>query len=316
MKYRYLSVAFLLALGTIGCAEQTAAASGKIDNVRYEVTSPEISENTVRSNEPEVLEPVAGGDVVYSCQTARIDATNASEGYLYVSYYGNNPKVKLQLTGPDDVTYTYNILTQDAVIPITSGNGKYTAVFFENIQDTQYSTLFAADMDLTVSREFGPYLYPNQYVNFSKDSEVVSLGKQLAEGASSEIEVISAVYSYMINNISYDEVKLTTADKSYLPNVDEILKSKSGICFDYAAVMAAMLRSQRIPTRMEIGYAGDAYHAWISVYIEEIGWVNGMISFDGKDWTLMDPTFAANSSESALKSFIGDGSNYQTKYVY
>ncbi|MBR2401449.1 MAG: transglutaminase domain-containing protein, partial [Lachnospiraceae bacterium] len=66
----------------------------------------------------------------------------------------------------------------------------------------------------------------------------------------------------------------------------------------------------------EIGYAGEAYHAWISTYLNEIGWVNGIIEFDGKNWQLMDPTFAASSSEEKLKDFIGDGSNYVTKYIY
>jgi len=50
--------------------------------------------------------------------------------------------------------------------------------------------------------------------------------------------------------------------------------------------------------------------------VDEIGWVNGIIEFDGTSWSLMDPTFAANSSESSLKKFIGDGSNYTVKYVY
>ena len=51
-------------------------------------------------------------------------------------------------------------------------------------------------------------------------------------------------------------------------------------------------------------------------YIDEVGWVNGIMEFDGTDWTLMDPTFAATSSEKDLKNFIGDGSNYKTKYIY
>ena len=35
-----------------------------------------------------------------------------------------------------------------------------------------------------------------------------------------------------------------------------------------------MLRSQRIPAKLEIGYSGDIYHAWISVYIKDIGWID------------------------------------------
>ena len=92
--------------------------------------------------------------------------------------------------------------------------------------------------------------------------------------------------------------------------------SGKGICFDYAALMAAMLRSQRIPTKLQVGYAGEAYHAWISCYVDEIGWVDNMISFDGKDWSLMDPTLAANNDDDTVKDYIGDGSRYIIKYTY
>jgi transglutaminase-like putative cysteine protease len=98
--------------------------------------------------------------------------------------------------------------------------------------------------------------------------------------------------------------------------VDAILASGTGICLDYAAVMASMLRSQRIPTRLEVGYAQDAYHAWISVYTADTGWLNGIIEFDGNVWTLVDPTFGANTDDKTLKKFIGDGSNYILQKMY
>ena len=120
----------------------------------------------------------------------------------------------------------------------------------------------------------------------------------------------------MIQTIIYDYDKAENVQSGYVPTVDEIISSKKGICLDYAAVMSCMLRSQSIPTRLEVGYAGEAYHAWISTYITDIGWVNGMIEFDGKGWKIMDPTFAANTSEKKLRDFIGNGDNYVTKYIY
>ena len=80
--------------------------------------------------------------------------------------------------------------------------------------------------------------------------------------------------------------------------------------------MTAMLRSQDIPTKLVVGYSGEAYHAWISVYLEEQGWVDNVIEFDGKSWSLMDPTLAANNDSSAVKKYVGDGSNYTEKYCY
>lgn len=308
----FLAVGFLFSL--TGCKEK-AIVSGEYEDVSYEVTESEDAPNP-RDNTPQVLIPKADGSMVEGCDDFSIDYGNSSEGYFVVHYFGSNEKVKMQLTGPDGVTYTYNLGSDEAVIPITSGNGSYNIVAFENIGGNQYSTLYATDLDFNLTNEFKPYLYPNQYVNFGPDSAVVPLAEELAGTATSDLEVVTAVYSYIVTNIEYDEVKLKNAEKTYLPDVDEVLSTKKGFCFDYAALMAAMLRSQRIPARMEIGYAGDAYHAWLSVYIDDKGWVSGMIEFDGTSWTLMDPTFAANSSKATLKSFIGDGSNYITKYVY
>ena len=106
----------------------------------------------------------------------------------------------------------------------------------------------------------------------------------------------------------------------YLPNVDQVVADKKGICFDYASVMAAMLRSQGIPTKLVTGYVApnNAYHAWNEVWVEGKGWVKtGSIYFDGVSWTLMDPTFTSAGKDSKyISNFIGDGTNYTKKYEY
>ena len=102
----------------------------------------------------------------------------------------------------------------------------------------------------------------------------------------------------------------------YLPVLDEVLAEEKGICFDYAALMTAMLRSQKIPCKLVVGYAGATYHAWISVWTEENGWIDGTIFFDGKVWERMDPTFASSSGRSAeIMDFIENGT-YTVKYLY
>ena len=127
---------------------------------------------------------------------------------------------------------------------------------------------------------------------------------------SHKTEILLAIY------VEYDMEKAETVPYGYLPSVDETLSTGKGICLDYASLMTAILRSQQIPTRMEIGYAGQAYHAWLSSYIQDVGWVNGLIEFDGEHWSLMDPTFAASNSSDFLESFIGDGDNYVLKFIY
>ncbi len=272
-----------------------------------------------RDNTPVCLVPNASGEIVYDNEYAVIDASNTSEGYVIVRYIGSSPKVKLQITGPDETTYTYNLSVdepKDEVFPLQSGNGEYMVNVYENIQSTQYSMVFSTPIQVSLNDEFLPFLYPNQYVNFTQNNLAIKKGSELSYSCNSDLEVISSVYNYIIDNIDYDYEEAQTVQSGYIPDIDEVLTSKKGICLDYAVLMSSMLRSQHIPTRMEVGYAGTAYHAWISTYIEDIGWINGIIEFDGKDWSLLDPTFASNTNEKELKSFIGDGSNYSVKYIY
>lgn len=277
------------------------------------------TEKGSRDNTPVCLVPTAPGDVVYENKFAVMDASNLSEGYVVVRYIGDSNKVKLQITGPDAVTYTYSLKVgepTDEVFSLQSGDGEYMVNVYENIQSTQYTMVFSQIVNVSLNNEFLPFLYPNQYVTFDSEYYAVKKAEELAYSCNNDLDVVSNVYNYIIGNISYDYAEAETVQSGYLPDVDEVLATQKGICFDYAALMTSMLRSQRIPTRMEVGYAGTAYHAWISTYIKDIGWVNGMIEFDGTRWSLMDPTFASNSGNKELQSFIGDGSNYSVKYFY
>lgn len=264
-----------------------------------------------------VLTPSADGISVKENNAATLDYSNCSEGYVCVRYNGSVSKIKLRITGPDQIVYTYDLKTKDfEVFPLTGGNGTYTVAVYENIEGTEYSTAFFETIDVALNNELAPFLYPNQYVNFNSSSDCVARAAQIVESADSDLDAVSLVYNYLISNITYDYDKASTVESGYLPDVDEIIDSGTGICFDYAAVMCTMLRSQGIPARLEIGYASDAYHAWLSVYIKDIGWVNGVVEFNGDTWTLMDPTFGASTDEKTLKKFIGEGTNYTLQKIY
>lgn len=263
------------------------------------------------SNDFTILMPELNEDKAYGNEYVSLDTSNSSDGYFYIKYLGNNQKVKLQIFSDTSITYTYDIQPGiDTVIPFSLGSGTYSITAYENIQDTDYAMVYAEDIDVTLNDDLLPFLYPNDYVWFTEESDTTALAKQLTDGCASELDAVAKVYDYMIKNITYDYDKAENVQPGYLPDVDEILSLKTGICFDYSAVMAAMLRSVGIPTRMEIGYSGDAYHAWVSVYTKDQGWINDIIQFDGTQWTLMDPTFDANSGDSSkgdLSKLIGSG---------
>ena len=277
-----------------------------------------VSTSTViRDNTPVCLVPMAEGGIVYSNNYVKVDASNMEEGYIMVSYLGSNGKVKMQIVGPDYMTYTYDLVHSEyEVFPLYAGSGIYTMNVYENVEGNQYAAVFSQELSVEITFPMRAFLYPNQYVKFNAFDQVVSVAEELVSNAHDDLEVINLVYDYVASNITYDFEKAENVQSGYIPDADEILESKTGICLDYAVVMASMLRSQQIPTRLEVGYAGEAYHAWISTYVEDKGWINGMIQFDGENWSIMDPTFAANAGEKELKNFIGDGDNYVTKYIY
>ncbi len=294
----------------------TACGKAKASQEPVEIDVEKSKSDTIRSNEPVCLVPEAKGEITFGNDAITIDASNTKEGYLYITYTGDNEDVKLQISCDGGVTYTYKISPGDVIVPLTQGEGCYQIVVYEGMGNGQYSTCLVETTDVVLNSEYIPYLYPNYYVQFKDNSEAVQIGKEIAKNCTCDLEVIGKVYDYVIGNITYDHEEALTVASDYIPDVDEILETKKGICFDYASLMAAMLRSQRIPTRLEVGYAGDAYHAWVTTYIEDIGWINGIIQFDGADWTLMDPTFAANADSKTLEEFVGNGDNYTTKYIY
>lgn len=260
--------------------------------------------------------PEASGSVTYSNKGATIDASNANNGYVMVKYSGGNQKIKVQIT--KNSTYTYDINARDAyeVYPITEGSGTYMIKVFENVSGDQYAQLLSQSVSVSLSNEFGPFLYPNQYVNFNSGSAAVATAAQLTAGMD-QIQTVEAVYHYVTTHVTYDYAKAQSVKSGYLPNVDSTLATGTGICFDYAALMTAMLRSRDIPTKLVIGYTGDLYHAWVSVYINGVGWVDDVIYFDGTKWSLMDPTFISTGGNSdAAKQYVGTGANYREKYSY
>ena len=258
--------------------------------------------------------PQASGSTTFSQGGMTVDASNVSDGYVMVKYDGSSPRVKLQIT--KNTTYTFDVTTRGTyeVFPLTEGNGSYKIQGFEHVSGNQYAPVFNQTVSVSLSDEFGPFLHPNQYVNFGPQNAAVQVAAQLAAGKD-QIGTVEAVYRYVIDNVTYDYAKAQSVQSGYLPNVDSTLATR--ICFDYAALMAAMLRSQDIPTKLVIGYTGGLYHAWVSVYINGVGWVDNAIYFDGTKWSLMDPTFmSTGGSGEAAKQYVGNGSNYTERYSY
>lgn len=246
-----------------------------------------------------------------------LDISNMEQGYLTAISDSTDLKMNVQLTAQDGVVYSYFIAPgEKAVIPFSSGSGTYQICCYQQISGTQYAALFANVLDVTLENEFLPFLYPNQYVNFSPGSKVCDLARSLIAEDASDIAILEAVYDYVTQNLTYDQELADTVTSGYLPDLEAVLESKKGICFDYAALTAAMLRSRDIPCKLQIGYAGKIKHAWINVYIRSKGWVEKAIEFNGNSWSRMDPTFDSNSDDKeSIQTYIRDDDNYTVQFT-
>ena len=265
-----------------------------------------------------LLLPQASGTLVKTSDKAEIDYSHTADGYVMVRYKASTTKrLKAQVKGPT-TTYTYNLTAGKwETFPLSDGNGGYQVVVYENISGTKYATVLSLACTVTLTDEFAPFLRPNQYVDYSNAVNTVAKAKELTTGKTDPLAKVQAVYNYVVKNLTYDKQKAATVQSGYLPVLDTVLATKTGICFDYAALMTGMLRSQGVPCKLVVGYAGTAYHAWISVWSEKNGWIDGVIYFDGVNWQRMDPTFASSGKQSAsIMQYIGDGKNYTTKYIY
>lgn len=304
------------AVALIGCVLTFGVAPGS--EVALAEASPEIQLDEVKI--PLANMPQAPGTTVYANDKAAIDASNITQGYISVKYTGGgSSRIRAQVIKSGGATYTYEVNNKGnyETYPLSCGNGKYTIKVFENTSGNKYAQLLSQEINVTLANDFVPFLYPNQYVNFGSNSQVVQKASQLASTKGDDLETIANVYHFVIDNITYDTQLAQTVQSGYLPDVDAVLKKGSGICFDYAALMSAMLRSQNIPSKLVIGYTGNLYHAWINAYVDEVGWIDNIICFDGKNWQLMDPTFASGGKgDASIQQYIGDGKNYQSKYTY
>lgn len=265
----------------------------------------------------QVLVPEAPGKKTLGTSPLVLDISDTDQGYLTAVSDSTDQMMNVQLTAEDGVVYSYFISPgESAVIPFSSGSSTYQVSCYQQISDSQYAALYADTLEIKLANEFLPFLYPNQYVNFTPNSEASKLALSMVSEDTSDIDALQIIYNYVVSHVTYDYDLADTVASGYLPNVDETLQTGKGICFDYAALTAAMLRSCDIPCKLQIGYAGDIKHAWINVYIRSRGWVDKAVEFSGDSWSRMDPTFDSNSEDKdTIQEYIGDNNNYTVQFT-
>lgn len=242
-----------------------------------------------------------------------IDISTASEGYVGVAAI-SSARLKFQVT-LGEMSYNYDLPSDGSpiVCPVNMGNGSYTFTVWENTSGDRYVELGSTTVDIALNSEFAPFIRPSYFCMYTESSSSIRKASELVSGTKNQGDVVKNVYNWIVENIDYDTAKASSVADGYVPDPDSTLQNSSGICFDYASLAAAMLRSQGIPTKIMTGYLSpdNIYHAWNMVYIDG-RWNTISVNIEANTWSRIDTTFAAGGAS----SFVGDGKMYTDRYTY
>ncbi|OZV11590.1 hypothetical protein CIW83_14210 [Tissierella sp. P1] len=202
--------------------------------------------------------------------------------------------------------YYYSLNKTVEIIPLQLGKGTYTIKILQNTSGDKYKVVQKQDINVINNNLSEIYLASTQPVYWDDKEKVIELAQNLTKGKNTDKEKIESIYKYIVNNIKYDYNKIKGLSNDYVPEIHKVLADKSGICYDYAALFAGMLRSLGIPTKLVKGYKSDLkeYHAWNQVFL------------DGK-WVVIDTTYDAALKKDNVKiSMIKDAIEYNNVREY
>ncbi|RQD72559.1 MAG: transglutaminase domain-containing protein [Tindallia sp. MSAO_Bac2] len=187
--------------------------------------------------------------------------------------------------------------------PLKQGNGEYTISILEHVSGNQYRPVVTEKLYVDAVDENKMYLGSVQEIKWNESMAPIMKAKELTKNLEADREKVEAIHQYIVQNIKYDYDIIPYLTSDYLPDIERIFETQKGICYDYASLFAAMLRSVGIPARMVKGYApGIAeYHAWNEVLV------------DG-EWSVIDTTMdAAFAAGGVAYDMIKNAEEFQKK---
>nr|WP_307992635.1 transglutaminase-like domain-containing protein [uncultured Niameybacter sp.] len=223
---------------------------------------------------------------LYGTTPILFNETALDLGIIRVTYTGKEEiKLKVMIEKVEGKEkYTYDLLLRNKAesFPLQMGNGTYKISVLKNVKGTSYALVDAKTVVLNLKDEKNVYLTSIQNINWSSTSKPVQKAVDLVDKTKNVEEKAKILYRHVIYEYTYDYDKLATLAADYLPNIDVTYDEKTGICYDFSSLYAAMLRSQQIPTKLVKGYSENAkgYHAWNEVYDEQL-----------KEWVIVDTTY-------------------------
>jgi len=147
---------------------------------------------------------------------------------------------------------------------------------FNTISCEEARTKFQTDLNL--KNEVLQYQLPSQYISW--DDDIIAFAETCLLP---EVSLFEAVLN--LNKKIFTEFRFKSGSTNVNTPLKTVLKERKGVCQDFSHLAIASLRSVGIPAKYVSGYietippkgkpkleGSDASHAWISVYIPDMGW--------------------------------------------
>lgn len=235
---------------------------------------------------------LVGTSTLAASSTIDVDSSESDRGIVKVKFNtGSEKKIKL-LVKHDDSKYYYNLSNSEDYVnfPLQFGNGTYTVSIYENTTGSKYRKLHSESFTVNVEDQNDVFLNSIQEIDWHIEDEAIAMAQVLVDEATeakvastrndyatlTDDEVIQLMYDYVVENIKYDYDKIKGLEYNYIPDINSTLETGTGICYDYSSLLASMLRSQGVPTKLVKGYTSwtSVYHAWNEIYLaSEDRWV-------------------------------------------
>ena len=170
----------------------------------------------------EVLMPKASGTKVQTDGKLTVDSSHSDEGYIMVKGDKNKKKLKLTISiNGTTLKYNINSKAEYEVFPLQYGRGNYTVKLYQNVKSNKYKEVGQVTVSSKgMEDELRCFLYPNQYVNYTADTECVKVACDLCKGMTDQKEIYKTVCKYVVSNFSYDFIKSVTVEPGVLPDID------------------------------------------------------------------------------------------------
>jgi transglutaminase-like putative cysteine protease len=164
------------------------------------------------------------------------------------------------------------------------------------------------DLDARIAEsDYWEMMLPSQYAKPSEQLQVLAAELDL-ERRGNPCDLLTE-----LNGKLYEHFDYVPNSTNVNSPIDDALRTRSGVCQDFAHIMITLVRQLKIPCRYVSGYLyhedkshdrspAGATHAWVEAYLGDLGWVaydptNNLIGCDrhirvavGRDYSDVPPT--------------------------